>query len=455
MHYGVTLIMPSTDRGPLAQHPTALALRKRTTSPPDRLSRDALRELALAVGADDADVVSIDHPDLAGEVPRILAALPGTRTLVSLVLRMHPDSVRSPARSVANLEFHSTGERLDEVARKVALALAQRGHRALNPAMAFPMEMDNFPERTWIVSHKLVAVAAQLGRVGIHRNVIHPRFGSFILLATVLTTAEVEAAPLPLTFDPCVSCKLCVGACPVGAIEADGEFRFSACYDHNYREFMTGFGDVLEAVADSRDHQALRERMSMAETASMWQSLAYQPNYKAAHCVAVCPAGEDQLGALLDDRARYVREVVRPLTDRREPVYVVDGSDAEAHVRRRFPHKPVRLVRSSLRPASARGFFRAIPLTFQHGPAAGWRATLHFEITGADAFATTVRIDNGRVAVEDGLTADADLRVVVDGQLWLDIVTKRRSPVWALVTRRLTLRGDRTLLMRFARCFPR
>lgn len=117
--------------------------------------------------------------------------------------------------------------------------------------MAFPMEMSEFPGRTWIVSHKRVAVAAQLGKMGLHRSVIHPRLGSFVLLGTVLTAAEAESAPAPLTFDPCISCKLCVAACPVGAIEPDGAFRFSACYDHNYREFMTGFAIIRGASSST------------------------------------------------------------------------------------------------------------------------------------------------------------------------------------------------------------
>jgi len=410
--------------------------------------------MALEAGADDAGAVSIDHPDLAGERPHALGALPGARTLVALVLRTHPDDIRSPRRSVANLEFHRTGHELDAIAHRLACALAARGHRAVNPAMAFPMEMDAFPERGWIVSHKRVAVAAQLGRMGIHRNVIHPRFGSFVLLATVLTSAEVEGTAEPLTFDPCLECKLCVAACPVGAIEPDGGFRFSACYDHNYREFMTGFGDLLEEVADSRDRQGLRDRVSLSETASMWQSLAYGPNYKAAHCVAVCPAGEDVIGPWLHDRAGHLREVVKPLTDRVEPVYVVPGSDAEAHVRKRFPHKRVRRVRSSLRPASAQGFFDGLPLTFQRGPARGWRATYHFDLGGEAPARATVRIDDGRLEVEPGHVGTPDVTVVADARVWLDVVSGKRSPVAAVLTRKLRVKGDRGLLARFAACFP-
>jgi epoxyqueuosine reductase QueG len=53
-----------------------------------------------------------------------------------------------------------------------------------------------------IVSHKPIAVEAGLGQMGIHRNPIHPRFGNFVLLSTVLTELEVEAYDHPIEYNP-------------------------------------------------------------------------------------------------------------------------------------------------------------------------------------------------------------------------------------------------------------
>ncbi|MBL7498429.1 (4Fe-4S)-binding protein [Frankia sp. CNm7] len=314
-----------------------------------------LREVALRAGADDVSAVPLDRPELAGEREHVERALPGTRALISLVVRMNRDNVRSPERSVANQEFHRSGEIINEAARSVVRELQDAGYRAVNPSATFPMEMDRYPGRIWVVAHKTVAVAAGLGAIGIHRNVIHPRFGSFVLLATILVAADVSEYGEPIDYNPCLECKLCIAACPVGAIAKDGSFDFFACFTHNYREFMGGFTDWVETVADSRDGADFRARVTDSENASMWQSLSFKANYKAAYCLAVCPAGEDVLEPYLDDRKEFMSLVLRPLQDKVENLYVIAGSPAELHARRRFPHKPIKHVGRAGKPADAAG----------------------------------------------------------------------------------------------------
>ena len=328
---------------PVNEHATIAAMRVRKTQPQkisEPLDAAWLRQLCLDAGADDVGFVEVDRPALAGELPHIQRTFPHTRSVISFVLRMNRDNVRNPARSIANSEFHHTGDEVNDVARRITAALERAGIRALSPPMGFPMEADRWGyERIWVVAHKPIAVAAGLGRMGIHRNVIHPRFGNFILLGTILVGAELSAYSRELDYNPCLECKLCVAACPVGAIGADGAFNFSACYTHNYREFMGGFTDWVETIADSKNKLDYRRRIKDSESVSMWQSLAFGPNYKAAYCMAVCPAGEDVIGPYLASKKSFADEVMRPLQAKLEPVYVVRGSDAEAHVRKRYPHK--------------------------------------------------------------------------------------------------------------------
>jgi epoxyqueuosine reductase QueG len=414
-----------------------------------------LRGLCREAGADDVGFVEIGRPSLAAERPHLERAFPHTRSLISFVLRMNRDNIRSPARSVANAEFHHTGEETSEVARHITTALERAGIRALNPPMGFPMEADRWmTERMWVVAHKPVAVAAGLGHMGIHRNVIHPRFGNFILLGTILVAAEISEYSKELDYNPCLTCKLCVAACPVGAIGADGAFNFSACYTHNYREFMGGFADWVENIADSRNRMDYRRRVSDSESVSMWQSLGFGPNYKAAYCMAVCPAGEDVVSLYRASKKEFIDDVVRPLQNKKEPIYVIPGSDAEAHVKQRYPHKTIRHVRSSTRPRNVQSFLMGLRLAFQRHAAGNLDAVFHFSFTGNEKAEATVAIRAGTITIEAGLNGTPNIHVRADTGTWLGFLAKEKNLLWALLTRRIRLQGNPKWLLAFQRCFP-
>lgn len=349
------MVSSMTELSRYDDHPTVRQVRQRPGAGPAPRPLDAgwLRQVCLDAGADDVGFVPIDHPDLAADRTYIDEVLPGIATLIGFVVRTNRDNVRSPARATANLEFHASYDAVDEVARRIVRALQDRGIRAANPAAGFPQEMARFPDHSHSVPHKRVAEAAGLGRMGIHRNVIHPRFGNFVVLGTVVTQAEVSAHGSPVDFNPCLECKLCVAACPVGAIGNDGSFDFLTCYTHNYREFMSGFTDWVQTVADSRDAADYRSRVTDAETVSMWQSLSFNADYKAAYCMAVCPAGEEVIGPWLDDRRGFMAEIVRPLQHKEETIYVTAGSPAADHVARHFPHKQVKVVDNGVGPPAS------------------------------------------------------------------------------------------------------
>jgi len=442
---------------PVKEHPTVAAHRRKLA--PQKMSEplDAewLRQLCLDAGADDVGFVEVDRPALAGERPHIQRTFPHTRSVISFVLRMNRDNVRSPARSIANSEFHHTGDEINDVARCITAALERAGIRALNPPMGFPMEADRWGfERMWVVAHKPIAVAAGLGHMGIHRNVIHPRFGNFILLGTILVGAEISAYSQKLDYNPCLECKLCVAACPVGAIGADGAFNFSACYTHNYREFMGGFTDWVETIADSKNKLDYRRRIKDSESVSMWQSLAFGANYKAAYCMAVCPAGEDVIGPYLASKKDFADDVLRPLQAKHEPVYVVRGSDAEAHVRKRYPHKTIRPVRGLLRPRNIASLLFGMQVSFQRHAAGKLDATYHFVFTGNETAEATVTIRDEKITVENGLLGKPSIKVIADSETWLGFLAGERNLLWALLTRRIRLQGNPKWLLAFKRCFP-
>jgi epoxyqueuosine reductase len=74
------------------------------------------------------------------------------------------------------------------------------------------------------------AVRAGVGFYGKNTMVITPSHGSWVVLGTLVTEAEVEPTP-PLELD-CGSCRLCVDACPTGALDEPGVLDSTRCLSY-------------------------------------------------------------------------------------------------------------------------------------------------------------------------------------------------------------------------------
>lgn len=438
-------------------HPTVINYKKNKKNSileNEVLNSKELKEVMLELGADDLGFVELSRTSISDQTSDIVAAYPKAKTLISYVCKMNKEPIRTPARSVANLEFHHTGDKINEVGNKIVRYLEDRGVGGINPAMGFPMEMDNYPEKMWVVSHKPVAEAAGLGKMGLHRNLIHHKFGNFILLGTIIIEAEVDKYDFPIDYNPCLGCNLCAAACPVGAISLDGNFNFSSCYNHNYREFMGGFTDWVEHIADSKNGTDYRKKVNSKETASMWQSLSFGANYKAAYCLSVCPAGEDIIGTFLENKKEHVQSIVKPLQNKLEPIYVVPNSDAEDHVKKYFPKKTVRNIRGTLRSETIASFLKSMHLVFQRNQSEGLNAVYHFIFDGKEKRNATITIKNKKLVVEEELIGKADLVVRADSEVWIKVLKKEMNIFKAIFLRKIKLKGAPKLLRSFEKCFP-
>lgn len=443
----------------LEDHPTVKRYREQAeaisaSKAPNTLDAEWLKQQVLEAGADDVGLVEINRPELDEYQADILEIFPHTQTLVSFVRRLNPENIRCISQAVRDLEFIRTQKEADGIARKVTQVLAQKGVGALNYACGFPMDLDKWPGKMWPVSHKPIAVAAGLGHLGNNRNLLHPRFGNFILLDTVLVDRETSAYDSPLDYNPCIECKLCSAVCPVGAVGNDGNFQFSNCFTHNYRERLGGFADWVENIVTSKTVRDYRKKVADPETVSMWQSLSYGICNKSSYCMAACPAGDERIGLYLADRQAYMKQVVKPLQNNTESVFVIPGSDAEAHVAKRYPHKTIRRVGNGLRPNSAQNFLASLPVVFQRNQSEGLDVTYHFTFTGEDNCEATVIIRNKTLEVKAGHVDTADLHVTADTRTWLDFLAKEKNLLWALLSRKIRIKGSPKLMMAFAKCFP-
>jgi epoxyqueuosine reductase len=74
------------------------------------------------------------------------------------------------------------------------------------------------------------AARSGLGFYGKNTLLITRRHGSWVVLGTLVTDVEIEPSP-PLSLD-CGSCRLCVDACPTGALDEPGVLDSTRCLSY-------------------------------------------------------------------------------------------------------------------------------------------------------------------------------------------------------------------------------
>lgn len=109
--------------------------------------------------------------------------------------------------------YNILNTRLDDIALRLCSFLARQG------AAAYPVpasQRHGSDRMQSIFSHRMAARLAGLGWIGRSACLVTPLAGPRVRLVTVLTDADLpHAAPLP---DGCGACRICVDACPAGAM---------------------------------------------------------------------------------------------------------------------------------------------------------------------------------------------------------------------------------------------
>ncbi len=156
--------------------------------------------------------------DLAGiETPRDERGT-GFPRAVSLALPLDPlimaGVAGGPTPAYAE-EYRRLNRRINEISVALAAAIRSQGFRAL--ALAASERTDavhlrgDFP-------HKTAATRAGLGWIGRHGQLITRPFGPWVRLGTVFTDLGLRSGK-PFTRSFCGACRVCVEACPAGALK--------------------------------------------------------------------------------------------------------------------------------------------------------------------------------------------------------------------------------------------
>lgn len=169
------------------------------------------------------------YPDLRRD-PRLL--LEGARSIVVCAFNYYPATKRPAA--LPHIAYYAYGKDYHNVLRQRLQHVADTIKTHYNGAEC-RICIDTAPlmERYW-------AVQAGIGFIGRHSQLIVPGIGSYVLLGSILTTAQLPPDnPCTLTCPP--GCNRCLKACPGKAIMADSHIDARRCLSYLTIEYRGDF----------------------------------------------------------------------------------------------------------------------------------------------------------------------------------------------------------------------
>lgn len=164
--------------------------------------------------------------DRAGayEHPRRLLA--GARSVLMLGVNYRTEEPALPGVGQARISRYAWGAvDYHDYVRQRLHALADF-HRVLNPAAEVRGVVDTAP-----LLEREFAQMAGLGWIGKNTMLINRRWGSWIFLAALLTSEELDADQ-PLDNARCETCRACLDACPTGALVGPYQLDARRCLSY-------------------------------------------------------------------------------------------------------------------------------------------------------------------------------------------------------------------------------
>jgi epoxyqueuosine reductase len=138
------------------------------------------------------------------------AVLHSARTVVSLACTYNAGPPAAGEHATAAIARYARGDDYHDVLRERAGRLLRWMAEEAGAGFEAFSCVDNGP-----VQERVFAEQAGLGWIGKNTCVINPTFGSWILLAEILTNVDLDVDRASV--DQCGTCTRCVDACPTGA----------------------------------------------------------------------------------------------------------------------------------------------------------------------------------------------------------------------------------------------
>jgi DNA-binding transcriptional regulator GbsR (MarR family) len=187
---------------------------------------ETLKEMALTLGAFKVGIATTET--LLGGPPfaDLTYVLPEAKSAVCFALAFDQNLIDPYFRKVDHESLETNKVRTTTLANgilEIADFLQQSGYKAVPQSANFVYRRDT---ENWLldmhspISHRYLAVRSEIGYFGYLGNIITKESGSAIVLASVVTDAElIPTDSLPEDENYCDECKLCLSVCSSGYVD--------------------------------------------------------------------------------------------------------------------------------------------------------------------------------------------------------------------------------------------
>jgi epoxyqueuosine reductase len=157
--------------------------------------------------------------------------VPGARSVIVMATLYNTDRPYSDAApaGVARVSRYAWGDDYHDVLKARLDTLLAWIRASLAPG-----ELEGFDARAYVdtgpVQERVYAQYAGLGWIGKNSCLINPELGSWLFLAEIITTLELE--PDAQGLEQCGSCTRCLDACPTGALVEPGVLDSNRCLSY-------------------------------------------------------------------------------------------------------------------------------------------------------------------------------------------------------------------------------
>lgn len=251
--------------------------------------KEKIRNYILDLGVDDVGFAIVDdyHSPKSFAIEKFL---PGAKSIIVLVFH-ELATCESPSVTVAMngrldlMSFQRTcSYRINRFLEREFQA------KVVNMPYSSPMELDKDRMAVADFSQRHAAVTAGMGTLGRHNLVIHPRFGTRIGLAALITNLELEP-DAKIEQDLCIHCDLCVRNCPGSALDEPCKTDIAKCIKHSQPYGLRTNIGFWQQFADSPP-EVQKQMFTDEKYWRLQQAHSIGMQYFCFNCLKSCPVGQ-------------------------------------------------------------------------------------------------------------------------------------------------------------------